>query len=233
MGTNPEKQFPSNPPTPQDLLGRLHRPQPGARRYGAGGMGLVSRPTAAVAKRPGPSIHFPRQIGSAGLSHRAALQTPVGHREHLPAAQEQAQGAQVRGQRAGGHAEPLALRMPRPQPAAAFREAPRQTGCPRDGVEAKGQAGRTRAQPALTAGVSNFINAALTRATQRTQRFIRWVRRRRYLEASRSEAVASLRELRLLTARKVPIPIRGGTARVGDSGRGPPKTARVHTLGTN
>jgi hypothetical protein len=43
--------------------------------------------------------------------------------------------------------------------------------------------------------VRNFINSALTRATQRTQRFIRWVRVRLYVDAPWSESVVRLREL--------------------------------------
>ncbi len=41
----------------------------------------------------------------------------------------------------------------------------------------------------------NFINSAVTRATQRTQRFIRWVRVRIYQRVPWSESVARLRQL--------------------------------------
>ncbi len=71
----------------------------------------------------------------------------------------------------------------------------------RDEVEAKKQAGRIKAAPgAIVRAVRNFINSALTRATQRTQRFIRWVRVRLYLDAPWSESMARLRELWILPA---------------------------------
>ena len=43
--------------------------------------------------------------------------------------------------------------------------------------------------------VRNFINSAVTRATQRTQRFIRWVRVRIYQRVPWGESLARLREL--------------------------------------
>jgi len=47
----------------------------------------------------------------------------------------------------------------------------------RDEVEEKKQAGRIKPiSGIIVQAVRNFINSALTRATQRTQRFIRWVR---------------------------------------------------------
>jgi len=50
-----------------------------------------------------------------------------------------------------------------------------------DEVEVKKQAGRIKARPGvIVQAAKNFINSALTRATQRTQRFIRWVRVRLY-----------------------------------------------------
>jgi hypothetical protein len=71
----------------------------------------------------------------------------------------------------------------------------------RDEVEQRKQAGRTKACPGtIVQAVRNFINSALTRATQRTQRFIRWVRVRLYLEVPWSESVARLRELWTLQA---------------------------------
>lgn len=66
----------------------------------------------------------------------------------------------------------------------------------RDEIEQRKQAGRTKASPGtIVQAVRNFINSALTRATQRTQRFIRWVRVRLYLDVPWSESVARLREL--------------------------------------
>ena len=70
-----------------------------------------------------------------------------------------------------------------------------QTSGLRDEVEAKKQLGRTKAGPVPGPVVRNFINSALTRATQRTQRFIRWVRVRLYLHAPWSESLARLRQL--------------------------------------
>ncbi len=68
----------------------------------------------------------------------------------------------------------------------------------RDEVEVRRQQGRGRA-PAETkdGGVlrsaRSFINSAVTRATQRTQRFIRWVRGRIYQQVPWSESLARLR----------------------------------------
>jgi len=70
----------------------------------------------------------------------------------------------------------------------------------RDEVEEKKQAGRTKAKPGIVQMVRNFINSALTRATQRTQRFIRWVRVRLYQNVPWSESVARLREIWTLPA---------------------------------
>ena len=70
----------------------------------------------------------------------------------------------------------------------------------RDEVEEKKQAGRTKAKPGIVQMVRNFINSALTQATQRTQRFIRWVRVRLYQGVPWSESVASLREIWTLPA---------------------------------
>jgi hypothetical protein len=47
---------------------------------------------------------------------------------------------------------------------------------------------------------ANFINSALTRATQRTQRFIRWVRVRLSQDIPWSESVARLRQIWSLPA---------------------------------
>ena len=68
----------------------------------------------------------------------------------------------------------------------------------RDELERKLQLGRTNANPKLTCPVivvRNFINSALTRATQRTERFIRWVRDRIYQQAPWLESLARLRKL--------------------------------------
>lgn len=71
----------------------------------------------------------------------------------------------------------------------------------RDEVETKKQAGRIKLAPGTVVQVvRNFINSALTRATQRTQRFIRWVRVRLYLDAPWSDSMARLRELWTLPA---------------------------------
>jgi IS4 transposase len=71
----------------------------------------------------------------------------------------------------------------------------------RDEVEVKKQAGRIKPLTGTIVPVlRNFINSALTRATQRTQRFIRWVRVRLYLDAPWSESLARLRELWALPA---------------------------------
>lgn len=52
---------------------------------------------------------------------------------------------------------------------------------------------------AIAAGIirtaGNFINTALTRATQRTQRFIRWVRVWSYKKAPWRDSIARLREV--------------------------------------
>ena len=66
----------------------------------------------------------------------------------------------------------------------------------RDEVEEIKQAGRIKTAPRMIANtVRNFINSAITRATQRTQRFIRWVRIRLYMKAPWSESMTRLREL--------------------------------------
>lgn len=68
----------------------------------------------------------------------------------------------------------------------------------RDEVEARLQKGRGRPPAETTEGgvlgsARSFINSAVTRATQRTQRFIRWVRGRIYQQAPWSESLARLR----------------------------------------
>ena len=82
-----------------------------------------------------------------------------------------------------------------------FEKRIEQTEGLRDEVEEKKQAGRIKPLTGIIVQtVRNFINSALTRATQRTQRFIRWVRVRLYQEAPWSEAMARLRELWTLPA---------------------------------
>ena len=76
----------------------------------------------------------------------------------------------------------------------------------RDEVEEQKQIGRTRPKGGgaglmkVVEIVRNFINSAVTRATQRTQRFIRWVRVRIYQRVPWSESKARLRELWTLPA---------------------------------
>ena len=71
----------------------------------------------------------------------------------------------------------------------------------RDELEEKKQPGRSKATAVASkvAGiirtVGNFINTALTRATQRTQRFIRWVRVWIYKQAPWQDSIARLREV--------------------------------------
>jgi hypothetical protein len=71
----------------------------------------------------------------------------------------------------------------------------------RDEVEEKKQEGRAKATliASVAAGiirvVGNFINTALTRATQRTQRFIRRVRVWIYKQAAWGDSIARLKEV--------------------------------------
>ena len=71
----------------------------------------------------------------------------------------------------------------------------------RDEAEEKKQKGRIKTQTKKSAvkkvimHVKNFINSALTRATQRTQRFIRWVRVWIYKKAPWSESILRLKEI--------------------------------------
>ncbi len=71
----------------------------------------------------------------------------------------------------------------------------------RDELEEKKQQGRskTAAIASVAAGLirtaGNFINTALTRATQRTQRFIRWVRVWIYKQAPWGDSLARLKEV--------------------------------------
>ena len=79
----------------------------------------------------------------------------------------------------------------------------------RDEVEQQKQIGRarpTRQKPGnlkvmkVVEILRNFINSAVIRATQRTQRFIRWVRVRIYQRVPWSESMARLRVLWTLPA---------------------------------
>ena len=71
----------------------------------------------------------------------------------------------------------------------------------RDELEERKQLGRGRAgaEASAAAGIirsaGNFINTALARATQRTQRFIRWVRVWIYRRAPWRDSIARLREV--------------------------------------
>lgn len=71
----------------------------------------------------------------------------------------------------------------------------------RDELEEKKQEGRTKSSKRLAksmdvVGVAgNFINSAVQRATQRTQRFIRWVRAWIYKQAPWHESIYRLREV--------------------------------------
>lgn len=71
----------------------------------------------------------------------------------------------------------------------------------RDELEKRKQQGRTRTVQIASVVVSiiqpvgNFINTALQRATQRTQRFIRWVRAWIYKEAPWRASIARLKEV--------------------------------------
>ena len=71
----------------------------------------------------------------------------------------------------------------------------------RDELEKRKQQGRNKTEQAASALVSvirpvgNFINTALQRATQRTQRFIRWVRAWIYKEAPWRASIDRLKEI--------------------------------------
>jgi len=76
-----------------------------------------------------------------------------------------------------------------------------QSECIRDELEEKKQQGRSKTATAATVAsdiiqiTGNFINTALSRATQRTQRFIRWVRVWIYKQTPWDTAIARLREV--------------------------------------
>lgn len=65
----------------------------------------------------------------------------------------------------------------------------------RDETESEKQRARTKGPAGIIRAVGNFINTAVDRATQRTQRFIRWVRVWIYREATWGASIARLREL--------------------------------------
>ena len=71
----------------------------------------------------------------------------------------------------------------------------------RDELEKRKQQGRNKTEQAASALVSvirpvgNFINTALQRATQRTQRFIRWVRAWIYKETPWRASIDRLKEI--------------------------------------
>ncbi|MBC8128554.1 MAG: transposase [Gloeobacteraceae cyanobacterium ES-bin-144] len=76
-----------------------------------------------------------------------------------------------------------------------------QTEGVRDEIEENKQQGRAKGGLVVSMAqgvirvVRNFINTALTRATQRTQRFIRWVRVGIYKQAPWSDSIVRLREV--------------------------------------
>lgn len=65
----------------------------------------------------------------------------------------------------------------------------------RDDTELEKQSGRTKASAGIVRAIGNFINTAVHRATQRTQRFIRWVRVWIYRQAPWGDSIARLRQL--------------------------------------
>lgn len=64
-----------------------------------------------------------------------------------------------------------------------------------DEAESEKQRARTKGPTGIIRALGNFINTAVDRATQRTQRFIRWVRVWIYREAPWGASIARLREL--------------------------------------
>jgi len=65
----------------------------------------------------------------------------------------------------------------------------------RDEMELEKHQGRTKAPTGIIRAIGNFINTAVHRATQRTQRFIRWVRVWIYKDAPWRDSIARLREV--------------------------------------
>ena len=64
-----------------------------------------------------------------------------------------------------------------------------------DETESEKQRGRTKGSAGILPALGNFINTAVQRATQRTARFIRWVRVWIYKQAPWSESIARLRQI--------------------------------------
>jgi hypothetical protein len=64
-----------------------------------------------------------------------------------------------------------------------------------DEAEIEKHRGRTKGPAGTTRAIGNFINTAVRRATQRTQRFIRWIRVWIYKEAPWRDSIARLREI--------------------------------------
>jgi len=65
----------------------------------------------------------------------------------------------------------------------------------RDALEEKKQHARSKAAAGIIRTAGTFINTTLTRATQRTQRFIRWVRVWIYQQAPWGHSLARLKEV--------------------------------------
>lgn len=65
----------------------------------------------------------------------------------------------------------------------------------RDEAEVQKSQGRTKAPAGIIRAIGNFINTAVNRATQRTQRFIRWVRVWIYRQAPWRDSIARLRDV--------------------------------------
>lgn len=65
----------------------------------------------------------------------------------------------------------------------------------RDDAEVEKNQARTKKPAGIIRAVGNFINTAVNRATQRTQRFIRWVRVWIYRQAPWRDSIARLRDV--------------------------------------
>jgi len=65
----------------------------------------------------------------------------------------------------------------------------------RDDAELEKNQARTKKPAGIIRGIGNFINTAVNRATQRTQRFIRWVRVWIYRQAPWRDSIARLRDV--------------------------------------
>jgi L,D-peptidoglycan transpeptidase YkuD (ErfK/YbiS/YcfS/YnhG family) len=64
-----------------------------------------------------------------------------------------------------------------------------------DEEESEKEEGRTKGPVGIIRTLGNFINTAVQRATQRTQRFIRWVRVWIYRQAPWSDSIDRLRQV--------------------------------------